>query len=482
MDRGDRLQRNDQRWKIFFNKTEVTEVAQGQDWRVAEIKFYPICEFILDLLNIRVSLFYKSLIMSEPFSFLDEEEEDDRDRGVAWLPLTLAGLALAGFLMIPILGLFGTSGKKGGDDWSKFAQTDAIPVGIQGEVPEGDWGEIDAESLVDAEQEGKLPLDELKSVDETLASLGGDLVPAQPNDSGVTLASTRASEQIPVAKSKPVPAVKKSAALKPVEKVANTSASAERITAPASPGAAEGPQSVRPAPSTYEVQPGDTLYGIARANRTTPYEIAQASGIKTEDPIMVGQTIRLPGVVDTGGATAEIQRAGVPGIGGPGAGIGGGYPGAGNYPGGPGAGGYPGGPNGVSPNPRVVRPQDPNHPSIVNPTYPNYPGGGDDPIYRDPQLFPNDPNGGGEDPVASMPRPDLPGAGGPDDPTAGPSPDNPLDKYNHAIAYRVQMLDNLNKIANSHATTEAELIELNGRSKVKRGEMIIVPVDNCLIK
>lgn len=82
--------------------------------------------------------------------------------------------------------------------------------------------------------------------------------------------------------------------------------------------------------------------------------------------------------------------------------------------------------------------------------------------------------------MATVPGPSLfPPSG---TPTALPNQGNPLDRYNHAIAYRVQLFDNMNRIADAHATTAEELILLNGRAKISKGEMIIVPVDNALIK
>ena len=59
---------------------------------------------------------------------------------------------------------------------------------------------------------------------------------------------------------------------------------------------------------------------------------------------------------------------------------------------------------------------------------------------------------------------------------------NPLDKYGHVIAYRVQLFDNLKRIADAHSTTTQELIETNGRTQIRKGEMIVIPVDNALIK
>ncbi|MEJ0012631.1 MAG: peptidoglycan DD-metalloendopeptidase family protein [Bauldia sp.] len=64
------------------------------------------------------------------------------------------------------------------------------------------------------------------------------------------------------------------------------------------------PAMVKPAPqvfaagsSTYTVQPGETLFGVARKANMTPVELASLNGINTDTQLQVGQTLRLKGSV-----------------------------------------------------------------------------------------------------------------------------------------------------------------------------------------
>ncbi len=62
------------------------------------------------------------------------------------------------------------------------------------------------------------------------------------------------------------------------------------------------PAFVRPAPqmiasgsATYTVQPGETLFGVARKTGMTPVALATLNGINTDTQLQVGQTLRLKG-------------------------------------------------------------------------------------------------------------------------------------------------------------------------------------------
>lgn len=55
---------------------------------------------------------------------------------------------------------------------------------------------------------------------------------------------------------------------------------------PAEPEAAPG--------ATYVVQPGDTLWSIARRHGTTPVQLARANGMDVDDVLKVGQVLRVP--------------------------------------------------------------------------------------------------------------------------------------------------------------------------------------------
>ena len=99
--------------------------------------------------------------MSEPFAFLDDEELEEESKGVAWLPLSMAGLALAGFLSVPVLGLLSNRDKESAE--AQFPQEEAIPASLES---------IEAPPLLTpGEEELSRSLDD---IDATLASLGAE--------------------------------------------------------------------------------------------------------------------------------------------------------------------------------------------------------------------------------------------------------------------------------------------------------------------
>ncbi|MBZ0215155.1 MAG: peptidoglycan DD-metalloendopeptidase family protein [Fimbriimonadaceae bacterium] len=71
----------------------------------------------------------------------------------------------------------------------------------------------------------------------------------------------------------------------------NNSIASSQLPAPAAPRVA----------TTYTVQPGDTLYGIARQNNVNAKELASANNLSSPNSIRVGQRLVMPG---EGGATA----------------------------------------------------------------------------------------------------------------------------------------------------------------------------------
>jgi LysM repeat protein len=63
---------------------------------------------------------------------------------------------------------------------------------------------------------------------------------------------------------------------------------------PATPSPPPTPPPATPAPRTYEVQPGDTLSGIAARFGTTVQELAELNGIANPSLIFPGQVLTLP--------------------------------------------------------------------------------------------------------------------------------------------------------------------------------------------
>ena len=361
--------------------------------------------------------------MSEPFEYLEEEEEVSGG-GIGWMPLSLAGVALAGSLAVPTVGFLKRKDKS--DDWSRYAMNDPIPVAVD------NFDSFDPLLTPNPED---LQLD-LQSVDETLGGLGdGD---------------GKASSDVPPLKEK---------------------------TAKRKPTAISKVKS-RPGGPSYDwaVKEGETLYGIGRKTGTTPDMIAKTSGIGVNDPIVPGQVLKIPGH-----RPVEVKPIVV-------------------------------GSKSDYPNPRTSTPE-----RVTPPTEPiareripeqaPYPETVLPSYDQTHPLFPNQSTGGGPAynptrPVIAQPRPGGTPSGPQDysqaypqtnpqayppvypqtDPSALPRTGNPLDRYSHAIAYRVQAFESINRIADAHAITVEELIQTNGRAKVKKGEMLVVPVDNCLIK
>lgn len=383
--------------------------------------------------------------MSEPFSFLDEDDEN-AEGGIAWLPITLAGIALAGFLSIPLFGLLKPNHEKVAQEaeWSEPILKDAIPVSIESLVDEPQPIEEEVVARLERAEKRRLPL----RVD----------IPA----------SAFQTAKVPPLDKKSAPATKNA-----------TSKS-------------------KPSGPTYDyvVQPKDTLYGIARKTRSTPDAIASASAIKKSDPIKPGQVLKIPGKEPVNNPTQVASKPPVkkstrprdeparikppldpvaqprdqvaarrpdapaqPNL----------YP-ALRRPNPP-----------AKPKPTVAQQPKPRKPIVAQPK----PATAPPPQPRRPLIARPKP----AEPVAQRkPNPPVrppefvPVVKPPSVPAIPQEKGNPLDKYDHAIAYRVQTFDSMSRIANAHATTPAELIELNGRDNVKRGEMLIVPVDSCLVK
>lgn len=55
-----------------------------------------------------------------------------------------------------------------------------------------------------------------------------------------------------------------------------------------------------PAVAVYRVQPGDTLWGLARRHRTTAERLAAMNGIALEATLQIGQRLKVPAVPDAG--------------------------------------------------------------------------------------------------------------------------------------------------------------------------------------
>jgi murein DD-endopeptidase MepM/ murein hydrolase activator NlpD len=73
------------------------------------------------------------------------------------------------------------------------------------------------------------------------------------------------------------------------------------------PAAVAAPKLIASDAGTYTVQPGETLFGVARKVGMTPMELATLNGIGTDTQLQVGQTLRLKGGVAAGTAIASKE-------------------------------------------------------------------------------------------------------------------------------------------------------------------------------
>lgn len=363
--------------------------------------------------------------MSKPFEFLDEEVTEEEDGFPLWIPLTIGALIIIALLSIPLYNILKSDHKT--DEWANFTEEpgEIIEVSFESEnepkfilgpppsimVPEMDYSE---DQLVDA----------------TLSSLGTHKEPA-----------VIIKEAAPVKKATPQNDRRVIPLRQPTVKTV-----AGKID------------------RDVTVQPGDTLYRIAKQNGSTPDEIASASGIDKNTPIRIGQNLKVPVRPQAGNKPNSDNNRISP-------------------------------PNKPKPRARNAKPfkplfgPKPPKPDVSPYMYPTAPPQNKPkPIARQSQPVqpivskPARPRPIVAAPLPTRPRP-VPPSLFPITPPKPPEPKgNPLDKYNSAIAYRVQTLDSIKKIADAHATSPEELIELNGRTNVRKGEMLVVPVDSCLIK
>lgn len=397
--------------------------------------------------------------MSEPFAYLDEEEEvAETATSIAWLPITLAGVAVTGFLMVPVLGLLKPDNKPA--DWANYDQEDSINVGF--EAAKSDGPVVDSLEPL-ASPNPVVLTEDLASVDETLASLGANYAPKDRKTGSRFGVEHQASSFMPGKKAKP------NKVKKPTSKRSITSRTASRSIALHEPDEknlaanADRVSATQPKP-----QPGAATVAIARPlERARPNEIARIKPAAQPNAAAnkIGRIVNVKEPVDPPAQTRpQPVRVMDQPVG-----------------------------------PVILRPTSPVHsfPTTVTP----YPAAIEPVIASStahPALTPvSNPAKSRDVPAQSAPAagtyaPQVlvtspvpttqPQVQVPYDIPAVTKQPNPLDKWGHVIAYRVQSFDNINKIADAHATTPEQLIELNGRASTRKGEMIVVPVDNCLIK
>lgn len=75
-------------------------------------------------------------------------------------------------------------------------------------------------------------------------------------------------------------------------------------------GPTQAAQATTGSAEIYRVQPGDTLWSVARRHGTTPEHLAALNGIATEGILSIGQRLKVPGL--TGGPRATTPASGLP--------------------------------------------------------------------------------------------------------------------------------------------------------------------------
>ena len=357
-------------------------------------------------------------------------EEDEGPRRTGRLPLALASMAMAGFLAVPTVGILNRKDKQ---QRAKTAlRSDEIPVALQ----EGDGDYIDVDLGKPNPEDIQM---DLRLVDETLAGIREDNSVSVPD------------------RAVPLPTVPVKSSLRSTVPV--------KTAAPRSDSGSGGKTVVEeslPNDQPWVVHSGDTLYGIGRETGRDSQDIARYNKIDPDESIQPGQVLRIPPY-----PSANVRPIVV-----------------------------------ASPSPRPV-PRDQMHvnrtvvqtkpvpqrerAALPRPAPPKRSdSGGAEYTYKETYHY------DGPEVVNDADYWKTPAAQSPsvyrEEVEVIPSQQrtitggNPLDRYGHVITYRVQMLDSMKRIANAHSLSSEELIESNGRSNIRPGEVIVVPVDNCLIK
>lgn len=131
-----------------------------------------------------------------------------------------------------------------------------------------------------------------------LMALGLCLMVAMPALWGCLVASEEPARRPLVARSTPTVITGPTATQVPSSPTTSASPSPTslRPTQPVAPATAPPttPPAVTPAGGTYTVQPGDTLFGLARQTGVPPAEIARANGLPPDAQLVIGQQLRIP--------------------------------------------------------------------------------------------------------------------------------------------------------------------------------------------
>lgn len=174
--------------------------------------------------------------------------------------------------------------------------------------PTGAPSEHSAPSYAAAATETHAPASASHSPGETIEVKTGDTLYGLSKRHGVSLAELMSANGLTSPNLKPGQKLLLPSANAPVRSAPRKAVAAAPVTSsPASPEAAARYG------STYTVQPGDSLYKIARANKVNFAELQQVNGITDPRKVMPGTVLKIPGAssVATASTTPTLPPAAV---------------------------------------------------------------------------------------------------------------------------------------------------------------------------
>lgn len=174
--------------------------------------------------------------------------------------------------------------------------------------PTGAPSEHAAPSYAAAATETHAPAAASHSSGETIEVKAGDTLYGLSKRHGVSLAELMSANGLTSPNLKPGQKLLLPSANAPVRSAPRKAVAA----APATPSPAS-PETAARYGSTYTVQPGDSLYKIARANKVNFAELQQVNGITDPRKVMPGTVLKIPGAssVATASTTPSLPPAAV---------------------------------------------------------------------------------------------------------------------------------------------------------------------------
>lgn len=209
----------------------------------------------------------EDFVMSGKYEAGTEREEPFRyaaggEEGTGKLPLKTIVIAGAGLLLALVVVLMIFSGSPRSAEKEQIKSLDARLKQIEEKLAKLEWIDTGLARLDRKEKD-------LSALSERITQI----------ESGLG----RRIDQIAREAAKPAP--------KPEPQTAKPEAPAPRPEAATKPAAAAPKADRAPAPKTYVVQKGDTLYSIARRHDTTVAQLLKLNNLSSQSPIRAGQKL-----------------------------------------------------------------------------------------------------------------------------------------------------------------------------------------------